>query len=184
MQSWKRFEYRVRDFFLKRGFRSFRVPISGTSQAMKGDVTAEKGKLKFLVDAKSTAAKEEIRIERESLEKIKVEAKRSEISVLVFSFKLHHKLYGVVDGQLLSNSGIELVEKATWAEDSIGIKREDVDKALKEGKGIWFSFNNSDRKLACAPSSLRKGRKSYAAVELGELVDFLERTNRALPKNY
>ncbi len=39
----KDFEYRVRDWFRKFGFRADRVPVSGSAPAMKGDVVVEVG---------------------------------------------------------------------------------------------------------------------------------------------
>jgi hypothetical protein len=44
----KGFEYRVRDWFRRAGFEADRVPVSGVSPAMKGDVIVkigEKGRL-------------------------------------------------------------------------------------------------------------------------------------------
>lgn len=40
-QRGKGFEYRVRDWFRKAGFKADRVPVSGVSHVMKGDVVVE-----------------------------------------------------------------------------------------------------------------------------------------------
>lgn len=52
----KAFEYRVRDYFRRAGFKADRVPVSGVAPVMKGDVVVEVGgrqmrcELKYRVD--------------------------------------------------------------------------------------------------------------------------------------
>jgi hypothetical protein len=150
MQTWKRFEYRIRDYFQKKGFTSERIPVSGVSSIIKGDVVAQKEDLKFRIDAKSTLGKKEIRIRRESLEKIKEEVKEGEIPVVVFSFYRHHTLYGVVERSLVPKWNRGVVEKSTWARDSIGLKRKEVVDTTKDGSALLFSFEDSNTEFMIA----------------------------------
>lgn len=48
----KRFEYEVRDLFRSLGFEAERVPLSGASRALKGDVIVSRGGLQFSVECK------------------------------------------------------------------------------------------------------------------------------------
>ncbi len=159
MQTWKKFEYRVRDFLLRRGYRASRVPLSGMAPAIKGDVIAEKGYLRLRIDAKSTRSGENIRISRAALEKLSREASQGEVPLLVFSFYRHPRLYAVVSEALLSLN-MRLSEKRTWARSSVGIEKEEVLKAAKRGEGLLIRF--------------RDDRRGYAVLELPRLLDMLE----------
>lgn len=48
----KGFEYRVRDWFRRAGYEAERVPVSGVSKAMKGDVIVRVGDLVFCFECK------------------------------------------------------------------------------------------------------------------------------------
>jgi Holliday junction resolvase len=159
MQTWKKFEYRVRDFLLSRGYRASRVPLSGSAKAIKGDVIAEKGSLRLRIDAKSTRSKEGIRISRAALEKLSREAARGEVPILVFSFYRHAKLYAVVSEALLS-SWIKLREKPTRARSSVGIAKEEVLQVARSGEALLIRF--------------RGDSEGYVVVELPLLLKILE----------
>ncbi len=159
MQSWKKFEYRVKDFLISRGYKASRVPLSGSAPAIKGDVIAERGSLKLRIDAKSTRSGARIRISRASLEKLLREASQGEVPMLVFSFYRHPRLYAVVDETLL-NLNAKLSEKRTWARNSVGIEKEEVLKAAKRGEGLLIRFKDD--------------RRGYAVLELPRLLEMLE----------
>ena len=159
MQTWKKFEYRVKDFLISRGYKASRVPLSGSAPAIKGDVIAEKGSLRLRIDAKSTRSGERIRISRAALEKLSREASQGEVPVVVFSFYRHPRLYAVVDEALLGVK-VRLSEKRTWARSSVGIEKEEVLKAAKRGEGLLIRF--------------RDDRRGYAVLELPRLLDILE----------
>ncbi|WP_456475854.1 hypothetical protein, partial [Candidatus Pyrohabitans sp.] len=109
MQTWKKFEYRIKDFFISRGYSASRIPLSGSAPVIKSDVIAEKGGLRLRIDAKSTRSGESIRISRAALEKIRSEAGEDEVPLLVFSFYRHRKLYAII-GEAL-HLGIKWREK-------------------------------------------------------------------------
>lgn len=48
-----RVEYLVRDYFRMLGYNAERVPLSGASSAMKGDVRVTRGQEEFLVEVKA-----------------------------------------------------------------------------------------------------------------------------------
>ncbi len=96
MQRWKRFEYRIKYFLENLGFKANRVPVSGISKLVKGDIIAKKGDLEIIIDAKSTTNKEKIIIDLKNLEKLKKFSK-GKIPILVFSFWRHRYLYGIVE---------------------------------------------------------------------------------------
>jgi hypothetical protein len=48
----KGFEYRVRDWFRRAGYEAERVPVSGVSKAMKGDVIVKVGDSVFCFECK------------------------------------------------------------------------------------------------------------------------------------
>jgi len=123
MQRWKKFEYRIRDFLHKNGFEAERVPLSGASRAVKGDIVAQRGNLKLRIDAKSTKSKSAIKIERGSLEKIAQEAEEDEIPLLVFSFYRHRKLYAILDSRAHREAE---GKKKTWARDTVMLRKEEV----------------------------------------------------------
>ncbi len=124
MQSWKRFEYRVRDFLQKKGYNAERVPLSGSARAVKGDIIANKRGIKLRIDAKSTKSTEYIKLKRHSLEKIASEAEEDEIPLVVFSFYRHRVLYAVISSELAAHEPKSI--KNTWARDTIVIKKSDL----------------------------------------------------------
>lgn len=148
MQPWKKFEYRIRDYFQKKGFKSERIPVSGSAAVIKGDVIAEKGNVRFRVDAKSTTGKKGIRIKRESLEKISSEAGKNEIPLVVFSFYRHHTLYAILEKGAIPELRGKNTEKTTWARDSIGLTREEVIEATDNRSALLFSFKGDDAEFA------------------------------------
>lgn len=160
MQPWKKFEYRVRDYFVKRGFKAHRVPVSGASSLIKSDVIAKKGGLVFRVDAKSTIGKGKIRLHRDAFEKIKTEAQSSEMPIVVFSFYLHRSLYAVLEKSRLKGWSGKFMEKETRAGESLGFKKGEVIEATENKGGIAFSFRGDSAK--------------YAVVRLEDLIKFLE----------
>ncbi len=153
MQSWKKFEYRVRDFLLNMGFKAERIPLSGASSAIKGDIIASRENLKLRIDAKSTRSKDVIKIKRESLEKIEDEAEDGELPLLVFSFYRHRKLYCIVSSQFLSTNTAH--RKSTWARDTVLIKKDE---------------------LALLPLALgfKEDERSYLIFEFGDFIDRVE----------
>lgn len=174
MQSWKKFEYRVREFLNKRGYSAERVPMSGASRAIKGDIIAMRGPMKLRIDAKSTRSKLSIKIKRESLEKIVEEAgvdiSRAcgtgsppvprEIPLLIFSFYRHRKLYAIVNSKLFPAGAGE--KKETWARDTVLMKKEELTRL---------------------PTTLkfRGDRESYVIMELGNFLEMLEDKNGCRP---
>ncbi len=152
MQSWKKFEYRIRDFFINLGFKAHRVPVSGASNAIKGDIIAKEDNLKLRIDAKYTISKERIKIRRESLEKIEYEAEDEEIPLVVFSFYRHRKLYCIVSSEFLSNE-VEK-KKNTWARDTVLLKKNELDILPME-----LEFKDD--------------MKSYLILELGNFMDIV-----------
>ncbi|GEM_PF-2499765 len=94
MQSWKRFEYRVRDVLQSLGYTAHRVPLSGSARLLKGDVVAEKGGIRLRIEVKSTRRRDRITIAREAIEKI-ASVQGGELGVLVFSLYRCRSVYGI-----------------------------------------------------------------------------------------
>ncbi len=85
-------EYRIRDYFVKKGFKAIRVPLSGACEAIgKGDVNVEDGLI--LVDHKSTVGRESISLKKVYLDKIQEDAGEGNLGLLTFSFKFDRELY-------------------------------------------------------------------------------------------
>jgi len=96
MQSWKRFEYRVRDLLASLGYTAHRVPLSGSARLLKGDVVAEKQGIRLRIEVKSTRRRERITLAREAIEKIAA-VRDGELGVLVFSLYRCREVYGIAD---------------------------------------------------------------------------------------
>jgi len=159
MQTWKKFEYRIKDFLISRGYKANRIPLSGLAPAIKGDVIAEKGGLKLRIDAKSTRSGESIRISRAALEKICGEAREDELPLVVFSFYRHRKLYAIISEKFF-RFDVNLKEKSTWARNSVGITKEEVSKAAERGEALLIKFKDDST--------------GYVVVELPRLLEMLE----------
>ena len=159
MKSWKKFEYRIKDFLVSRGYKASRVPLSGSALAIKGDVIAEKGSLRLRIDAKSTRSGGRIRISRAALEKIHSEAGEGELPLVVFSFYRHRRLYAIV-GERFFRFDVELVEKSTWARNSVGIAKEEVAEATERGAALLMRFKDDST--------------GYVVIELQRLLEMLE----------
>lgn len=86
-------EYRLRDFFRKRGLNAERVPLSGAGLE-KGDVSVEDGLI--LVDTKSTIGVKSISIKREDLEKIQKDAGEENLGLITFTYKSQREIYVVL----------------------------------------------------------------------------------------
>lgn len=152
MQSWKKFEYRVRDFLMKKGYKAERIPLSGSARAVKGDIIASKQGVRLRIDAKSTKSSQSIKIKRYSLEKIASEAEDGEIPLVVFSFYRHRNLYAVISSDFVAHEPVRI--KNTWARDTIVIKKSDLEELPVELK-----FRDSDNR--------------YLIFRLEELLDRL-----------
>ncbi len=94
MQTWKRFEYRVRDLLTSLGYTAHRVPLSGSARLLKGDVVAEKDGLRLRIEVKSTRSRDGITLSREAIEKI-AWMHEGELGVLVFSPYRCRMVYGI-----------------------------------------------------------------------------------------
>ncbi len=162
MQRWKRFEYRIKYFLEEMGFKAQRVPLSGISKLMKGDIIAKKGDIEILVDAKSTKDKNKIVIDLFSLEKLR-NVCEEKIPIVVFSFWKHKFLYGIADLNYFKDYFIECYFK----------NYKIVEKNCKR----YVTFNKellreSVEKNICIALNSKNGR--YIVMELRNLIKMLE----------
>ena len=92
MKALKRFEYRVRDLLRSLGLDAERVPLSGSSSAMKGDVVSER----YLVECKYTGGNEYITVRHSWLIELEELArKQGKFPVLMFTFGNSREIYAV-----------------------------------------------------------------------------------------
>lgn len=81
-------ERRIARVFREAGFKASRVPLSGSLEGYKGDVLAEKGFLKFLIEHEKARAKKITHLRRCELEKIaRFAREEGRIPLLTLSFK-------------------------------------------------------------------------------------------------
>jgi len=159
MKSWKKFEYKIKYFLEKQGFKAERVPLSGAlgivSSALKSDVVAEKDNIKLRIDAKYTLSKDKIILQKETMEKIEEEAEEGETPLVVFSFYNHRILYALIKKELLNYQG--KIHERRAGRKFATLKKEEICKKTKEG-AVLLSF---------------KGGGEYLILRLAKLIEML-----------
>ena len=158
MQYWKRFEYRIVGHLRKLGWHAHRVPVSGAASVIKGDVIASRNGVRLRIDAKSTASKDHIRINVEDIEKNARISGNEEVPLVVFSFRRHHRLYGIILPRYARLFARQR-RASLRSERSIAIRKEDV-----------CGLGDSD----CIMLQLANG-KQYAVAELDAILRKLHR---------